>query len=99
MGQAALDFFSEWKSVYIDYSGKLQRAQIDMTFVDQGVTPGPLRGGRWHAPSAAMRLPVLPAHTVVFPHLPLPIHVFEERYRRWPQDLVADGRRSPGASW
>jgi aldehyde dehydrogenase (NAD+) len=28
-GQAALDTFSEWKSVYIDYSGKLQRAQID----------------------------------------------------------------------
>jgi len=26
---AALDFYSEWKSVYIDYSGKLQRAQID----------------------------------------------------------------------
>jgi acyl-CoA reductase-like NAD-dependent aldehyde dehydrogenase len=36
VGQAALDFFSEWKSVYIDYSGKLQRAQIDTTFVDQG---------------------------------------------------------------
>ena len=35
VGQAALDFFSEWKSVYIDYSGKLQRAQIDMSFVDQ----------------------------------------------------------------
>ena len=34
VGQAALDFFSEWKSVYIDYSGKLQRAQIDTTFVD-----------------------------------------------------------------
>jgi aldehyde dehydrogenase (NAD+) len=29
-GQAALDFYTEWKSVYIDYSGKLQRAQIDM---------------------------------------------------------------------
>ncbi|MDQ3669268.1 MAG: aldehyde dehydrogenase family protein [Actinomycetota bacterium] len=28
-GQAALDFYTEWKSVYIDYSGKLQRAQID----------------------------------------------------------------------
>ena len=28
-GQAALDTFSEWKAVYIDYSGKLQRAQID----------------------------------------------------------------------
>ncbi len=36
VGQAALDFFSEWKSVYIDYSGKLQRAQIDTTFVDEG---------------------------------------------------------------
>ena len=28
-GTAALDVFSEWKSVYIDFSGKLQRAQID----------------------------------------------------------------------
>jgi len=26
---AAIEFFSEWKSVYIDYSDKLQRAQID----------------------------------------------------------------------
>lgn len=25
----AIDFFTEWKSVYIDYSDKLQRAQID----------------------------------------------------------------------
>jgi aldehyde dehydrogenase (NAD+) len=29
VGQAALEFFSEWKSVYVDYSGRLQRAQID----------------------------------------------------------------------
>ena len=28
-GLAALDFYSEWKSLYIDYSDKLQRAQID----------------------------------------------------------------------
>jgi alpha-ketoglutaric semialdehyde dehydrogenase len=28
-GQAALDVFTEWKSVYVDYSGRLQRAQID----------------------------------------------------------------------
>jgi alpha-ketoglutaric semialdehyde dehydrogenase len=28
-GQAALDSFTEWKSVYVDYSGQLQRAQID----------------------------------------------------------------------
>ena len=28
-GTVALDFFSEWKSIYIDYSDRLQRAQID----------------------------------------------------------------------
>ena len=28
-GTAALDAFSEWKSVYVDYSDRLQRAQID----------------------------------------------------------------------
>jgi acyl-CoA reductase-like NAD-dependent aldehyde dehydrogenase len=28
-GQAALDVFTEWKSIYVDYSGTLQRAQID----------------------------------------------------------------------
>jgi aldehyde dehydrogenase (NAD+) len=30
-GTAALDVFSEWKSVYVDFSGRLQRAQIDAT--------------------------------------------------------------------
>ncbi|MCZ2257429.1 aldehyde dehydrogenase family protein [Sporosarcina sp. G11-34] len=29
-GVAALDVFTEWKSIYIDFSGKLQRAQIDV---------------------------------------------------------------------
>jgi acyl-CoA reductase-like NAD-dependent aldehyde dehydrogenase len=28
-GDHGIDIFSEWKSVYIDYSGKLQKAQID----------------------------------------------------------------------
>src|SRR5215210_7522312 len=28
-GQAALDVFTEWKSIYVDYSGRLQKAQID----------------------------------------------------------------------
>jgi len=28
-GHAVLDTYTEWKSVYIDYSGQLQRAQID----------------------------------------------------------------------
>jgi acyl-CoA reductase-like NAD-dependent aldehyde dehydrogenase len=29
-GWTVFDFFSEWKTVYVDYSGKLQRAQIDI---------------------------------------------------------------------
>jgi alpha-ketoglutaric semialdehyde dehydrogenase len=29
-GTQVLDIFSEWKSLYIDYSGKLQKAQIDL---------------------------------------------------------------------
>jgi aldehyde dehydrogenase (NAD+) len=28
-GTAALDVFSEWKSIYVDFSGRLQKAQID----------------------------------------------------------------------
>jgi aldehyde dehydrogenase (NAD+) len=28
-GVAALEVFSEWKSIYVDFSGRLQRAQID----------------------------------------------------------------------
>ena len=28
-GRAALDVYSEWKAIYVDYSGKLQRAQMD----------------------------------------------------------------------
>jgi len=28
-GIGAIDFYTEWKSVYIDYSDKLQKAQID----------------------------------------------------------------------
>ena len=28
-GTAAIDFYAEWQSIYVDYSGKLQRAQID----------------------------------------------------------------------
>jgi aldehyde dehydrogenase (NAD+) len=28
-GWTVYDFYSEWKAIYVDYSGKLQRAQID----------------------------------------------------------------------
>ena len=34
-GQAALEVFTEWKSIYVDYSGKLQRAQIDNRDLEQ----------------------------------------------------------------
>lgn len=37
-----------------------------------------------------MRLPHFPLHTVLFPHLPLPLHIFEERYRAMAADVVAD---------
>jgi hypothetical protein len=40
-----------------------------------------------------MQLPYFPLHQVLFPHLPLPLHLFEERYRAMATDLVAD--RSP----
>jgi aldehyde dehydrogenase (NAD+) len=33
-GQAALDVFTEWKSIYVDYSEKLQKAQIDTAEFD-----------------------------------------------------------------
>jgi alpha-ketoglutaric semialdehyde dehydrogenase len=33
-GTQVLDIFSEWKSIYVDYSGKLQRAQIDNAIED-----------------------------------------------------------------
>ncbi|MDP2727687.1 MAG: aldehyde dehydrogenase family protein, partial [Dehalococcoidia bacterium] len=29
-GQTAMDIYTEWKSIYVDYSGRLQRAQIDV---------------------------------------------------------------------
>jgi Lon protease-like protein len=38
-----------------------------------------------------MRLPLFPLHVVAFPHLPLPLHVFEERYRALMRDVMADG--------
>ena len=28
-GIGAIDFYTEWKSIYVDYSDKLQKAQID----------------------------------------------------------------------
>ncbi|MBI1280062.1 MAG: aldehyde dehydrogenase family protein [Anaerolineaceae bacterium] len=34
-GQAGMDSFTEWKSVYVDFSGRLQRAQIDTESVLQ----------------------------------------------------------------
>ena len=40
-GQAALDVVTEWQSIYVDYSGKLQRAQIDTEsqIAESGMAP------------------------------------------------------------
>jgi uncharacterized protein len=38
-------------------------------------------------------MPVFPLNSVVFPRMPLPLHIFEERYRQMVRDLqAADGR-------
>jgi acyl-CoA reductase-like NAD-dependent aldehyde dehydrogenase len=37
-GQAALDVVTEWQSIYVDYSGRLQKAQIDVV-EDTGIAP------------------------------------------------------------
>jgi hypothetical protein len=38
-------------------------------------------------------MPVFPLNTVVFPRMPLPLHIFEERYRQMVRDLRdGDGR-------
>ncbi|UCF78219.1 MAG: aldehyde dehydrogenase family protein [Candidatus Eiseniibacteriota bacterium] len=33
-GTAVLDVFTEWKSIYVDYSGRLQKAQIDAVTIE-----------------------------------------------------------------
>lgn len=41
-----------------------------------------------------MRLPFLPLHAVLFPHLPMPLNLFEPRYRAMARDLLR-----PGSPW
>ena len=48
-GQAALDVFTEWKSIYVDYSGSLQRAQIDNVSEPQARRLRPAGGARRRA--------------------------------------------------
>jgi Lon protease-like protein len=38
-----------------------------------------------------MQLPLFPLHAVLFPRLPLPLQIFEERYRTMIRDVLADG--------
>jgi Lon protease-like protein len=42
---------------------------------------------------AARRLPLFPLPLVLFPDAPLPLHVFEPRYRRMMTDVLAGDRR------
>ena len=60
-GVAALEVFSEWKSCYIDFSGKLQRAQIDVEQISANGTCDVQRAtlhvapGTSHVPRAIVR--------------------------------------------
>ena len=40
----------------------------------------------------ALPLPMFPLGTVLFPHMPLPLHVFEERYKALVHDTLRHGR-------
>ena len=40
-----------------------------------------------------MELPLFPLHTVLFPGRPLPLHIFEQRYRDLLRDALAGDRR------
>ena len=39
-GIGAIDFYTEWKSVYVDYSDKLQKAQIDRRGLSRSLVVG-----------------------------------------------------------
>src|SRR3712207_3175982 len=41
----------------------------------------------------ALRLPIFPLPVVLFPGTPLPLHIFEPRYRRMLGDCLAGDRR------
>jgi Lon protease-like protein len=43
-----------------------------------------------------MQLPLFALHAVLFPHLPMTLHVFEPRYRAMTADVVEDGSRFGG---
>lgn len=54
-----------------------------------GARPGADRFGRVPLLSVTVRLPLFPLNSVLYPGLVLPLHVFEERYRRLVADLTA----------
>lgn len=43
-------------------------------------------------PAPVLPLPMFPLGTVLFPHMPLPLHVFEMRYRQLTRDCLRSGR-------
>ena len=79
-GLAALDVFSEWKSIYVDFSGKLQRAQIDTNAVVIR------KKGRVHGPHPGLQTSLRSPATLEF-HA----RAEESAPRLDPQDLAAEG--------
>jgi len=45
----------------------------------------------------AKPLPMFPLGTVLFPHAPLPLHIFEERYRALAEKLEGRGSAPLGS--
>jgi len=56
-----------------------------------------LRVGAWYGPSVrddAQSLPIFPlSNVVLFPHIDIPLHIFEPRYRQLTEHALADDRR------
>jgi uncharacterized protein len=50
-----------------------------------------LRDAAMRASIMGVQLPYFPLHVVLFPHLPLPLQIFEPRYRAMTRDILAEG--------
>ncbi len=40
-----------------------------------------------------LQVPIFPLNTVLFPHMPVALHIFEERYRQMVRDIQSSGHR------
>jgi Lon protease-like protein len=60
---------------------------VRLSHIIEGHVP-PIR-----SPEATVEIPLFPLRTVLFPGMPLPLQIFEERYKTMTRELLADGGR------